>query len=81
MNEEVQRDDHPRHGRAAVELGVAEDGGRGVVEDVEELEGLLLDDEEDCVKQLPVCGRGEGSARETARRAFSRRTLELRARA
>ena len=70
MDEEVERDDDPRHRGAAVELGVAEDGRRGVVEDVEELEGLLLDDEEGRVEELPVCegrkaracarGRGRG---------------------
>lgn len=58
MHKEVEGDDDPRDGGASIELRVAEDGGRGVVEDVEELKGLLLDDEEDRVEQLPVCARG-----------------------
>jgi hypothetical protein len=52
---QVGDDGNPRDGGASVELSVAEGGGRGVVEDVEELEGLLLHDEEDGVGELPVC--------------------------
>ena len=55
MHGEVSGDDDPGDRGATVELGVAEGGGGGVVEDVQELELLLLDDEEDRVKQLPVC--------------------------
>lgn len=45
----------PGDGGTSVKLGVAKSGGSGVVEDVEELKGLLLDDEEDGVGELPVC--------------------------
>jgi hypothetical protein len=55
VNEKVEGDNDPGNGSATVELGVAEDGGGGVVEDVEELKGLLLDDKEDRVEELPVC--------------------------
>jgi len=82
VDEEVERDDNPRHRRAAVELSVAQDGRGGVVEDVEELEGLLLDDEEDGVKQLPVCARRESRVSKAVARASdggqaTRLTLEL----
>jgi hypothetical protein len=55
VNEKVKGDDNPRNRGATVELGVAENGSGGVVEDVEELKGLLLDDKEDRVEELPVC--------------------------
>jgi len=55
VNGQVGDDRNPRDGGASVELSVAESGGSGVVEDVEEHQGLLLDDEENCVCELPVC--------------------------
>lgn len=54
MNDEVGDDGDPRDGGSSVELSVTEEGSRSVVEDVQELEGLLLDDEEDGVNQLPA---------------------------
>lgn len=57
VNKEVEGDDDPGDRGAAVQLSVAEDGGGGVVEHVQELERLLLDDEETSVKELPVCVR------------------------
>ena len=54
VNDEVRDDGDPGDRRPAVELGVAEEGGRSVVEHMEELEGLLLYDEEHCVDQLPA---------------------------
>lgn len=57
MDGQVEGDRDPGDGGATVELGVAERGRGGVVEDVQELERLLLDDEEQSVQQLPVCER------------------------
>jgi hypothetical protein len=54
VNPEVEADDDPLDRSLALELGVAENSGGRVVEDVEELEGLLLEDEEDGVDELDV---------------------------
>lgn len=50
MHSQIGHDGHPRNGSTSVELGVAEESGSSVVEDVEELEFLLLDDQEDGVR-------------------------------
>ena len=55
VNGQVGNDRNPGNRRASVELSVAEGSSRSVVEDVKEHEGLLLDDEEDRVCELPVC--------------------------
>lgn len=72
VNEEVEGDDDPGDGSPAIELGVAEDGSRGVVEHVQELERLLLDDEEARVKQLPVCSGGRSASQRLASGAGGR---------
>jgi len=51
---QVENDGDPRDGSATVKLNVAQKSGVGVVEDVEELEGLLLRDQEEGVDELPV---------------------------
>jgi hypothetical protein len=56
VDEEVQSDDDPGDGGVADKLGVAEDGGGAVVVAVEECQGLLLEEEEDGVKELEVFG-------------------------
>lgn len=54
MNSEVKGNDDPLNRGLAVELGVAEDGSSGVVEDMKEGKRLLLEDEEDSVDELNI---------------------------
>jgi hypothetical protein len=46
---EVEGDGDPGDGGVAEELGVAEQGGGAVVVGVQEGEGFLFEEEEDCV--------------------------------
>jgi len=54
MHGEVREDRDPGYRSATVELSVAEKHGSGVVKDVKEKEGFLLDDEEEGVGEFPV---------------------------
>lgn len=54
VNKQVDRDDNPLNRSGTLKLGVAEDCGCRVVEDVEEGKWLLLENEEDSVKELEV---------------------------
>jgi hypothetical protein len=56
VNEEVQDDGDPRDGGGTDELGVAEEGGSTMVVAVEEGQRLLLEEQEDGVKELEVLG-------------------------
>lgn len=54
VNSEVEGNDNPLDRGLAVELGVAEDGSSGVVEDMKEGKRLLLENEEDSVDELNI---------------------------
>lgn len=54
MHSQVERDDSPRDARPTHELAPAQSGSGSMVIYVEELEGFLLEDEENGVGQLPV---------------------------
>jgi hypothetical protein len=56
VNEEVQDNRDPRDRGGADELGVAEEGGGTMVVAVEEGQRLLLEEQEDGVKELEVLG-------------------------
>lgn len=56
MNEEVQDNGDPRDRGGADELSVAEEGGGTMVVAVEEGQRLLLEEQEDSVKELEVLG-------------------------
>lgn len=49
VNGQVEGDDNPRDGRLAVKLREAEESCGRVMVDMKELQGLLLEDEEDGV--------------------------------
>lgn len=54
MYGEVEGDDDPGHARLAAELSKAQGSSSGVVVDMEEEKGLLLEDKEDGIGKLPV---------------------------
>lgn len=56
MDHQVESNGHPGDGGETNELGVAEKSGGTVVVGVEEGQGLLLEEEEDCVDEFDILG-------------------------
>lgn len=54
VDREISADRDPTNRGAASELGEAEQGGGGVVEDVQELKTFLLGDEKAGVEEFPI---------------------------
>lgn len=54
VNQQVNGDGDPLHGGKANELSVAKEGSGTVVVGVKEGQGLLLEDQEDCVQEFDI---------------------------